>query len=266
MGTLDWLDLEELDRNLYRGGNERRRAGLHLYGGQVAAQALMAAARTVPSDRPPHSLHGYFLRPGNPGQPVLFHVERDRDGRSFSARRVAARQNGEVIFEMSASFHVAERGPQFSVPVRDVPPADAPSVYKADPWEHPGVEIRVVSPRRPAGDRRADARDVVWARTIEPLPDDPVAHACMLTFFSDLGSGFGNLDDPTIPTFGPSIDHAVWFHGTARADDWLLFDSQPVKVGFGRGLYQGSVLDSAGRLVGVYVQESLLRPLPSAGA
>jgi acyl-CoA thioesterase II len=256
---LAWLQLEELDRDLYRGANEictpPRTA---LYGGQVAAQALRAAALTVATDRYPHSLHGYFLRPGTPDRPVILRVERDRDGRSFSARRVAVTQNGEVIFEMSASFHVPEQGPNFELSA----PAEVPQPQHTDPswasWSHPACESRAFPvPAFEPGVKGVPLR--LWGRSTAGLGDDPVMHACLIAYMSDLNSGFGELDLAGLPLGGPSIDHALWFHHPGRADDWLLFDAQPIKVGGGRGLYTGSVHDIHGRLVAMYMQEALLR-------
>src|SRR4051794_11041554 len=236
--------MEQLDRDLYRGANEssalqRQR----LYGGQVAAQALMAAGLTVPRDRIPHSLHGYFLRAGAPQRPVIFRVDRDRDGRSFSVRRVAALQNGEVIFEMSASFQVPEESPEFWLPMEsDVSPPDSSAVSTLA-HNHPCLDVHVLAEIDPPSVSESVSLDRLWARASDRLPDSPIIHACLVTFMSDLGSGFGTLGPLGVPPFGPSIDHAVWFHSRARADDWLLFDAHALKAGGSRGLYMGTVHD-----------------------
>jgi acyl-CoA thioesterase II len=260
---LAWLALELLDRDLFRGQNEVNDPPWpSLFGGQVAAQALYAAGSTVSDGRLPHSLHGYFLRAGEPDAPVIFQVDRDRDGRSFSARRVAAIQHGQVIFEMSASFHGTERGPEFTVPTRapGIDPATLPRSPASD--RHPAIDIRIaagdeVSPH-PADDRREDR---LWVRITEPVPDSPLAHTCLLAFVSDLGTGFDTIELPGVPVAGPSLDHALWFHGDVRADQWILLDSRPVKVGNARGLYMGTAHDVTGRLVGVFTQEILIRPV-----
>jgi acyl-CoA thioesterase II len=260
---LAWLDMEELDRDLYRADNEssafRRR---RLYGGQVAAQALRAAGMTVPDDRLPHSLHGYFLRAGAPQRPVIFRVDRDRDGRSFSARRVAAIQNGEVIFEMTASFQVPEESPEYRAPIDPTVAPPDPSAATHFAEIHPCLDVHVldlIEPRQPGDGRSLDR---LWARARGTFTDSPIIHACLVTFMSDLGSGFGTLDLPGLPVFGPSIDHAVWFQSPVRADDWVLFDAHALKVGGSRGLYMGSAHDREGRLGATFAQEMLLRPKP----
>ncbi|MGD9701035.1 MAG: acyl-CoA thioesterase [Acidimicrobiia bacterium] len=256
---LAFLDLEQIDRDIYRS-----RPGIWpaerstIYGGEVAAQALRAAADTVASDRLPHSLHGYFLRRGDPTHPVLFMVDRDRDGRSFSARRVAAMQRGEVIWEMACSFHVREDGPEFVQPARPgmAPPGESPPL--ASDW-CPLLEIKVPPPLDGSAPRAVSV-DRVWTRVVVPVPDDLVLHACLHTFTSDISAGFGDIDMPGVPHGGPSIDHALWFHHISRADDWIIYDCVPAKVGGHRGLYTGTAHDLAGNLVAMLAQEMLLRP------
>jgi acyl-CoA thioesterase-2 len=256
---LRFLDLEQIDDLIYRGWpgvwpKERQT----IFGGEVAAQALRAAAATVDPDRRPHSLHGYFLRRGDPSMPVVFVVDRDRDGLSFSARRVAAMQRGEVIWEMSCSFHVAEEGPEFIQPVRPelVLPGDSPEQL---PRWSPLLEVRLPPP--PDGrESPPGSHDRVWTRVRVTLPDDPIIHACMHAFTSDISSGFGDLAIDGIPPGGPSIDHALWFHHPTRADDWVIYDCVPAKVGGRRGLYTGTAHDLDGHLVAMLAQEMLLRP------
>jgi acyl-CoA thioesterase II len=224
-----------------------------LYGGQVAAQALYAAGSTVPAGRLPHSLHGYFLRSGSAARPTVFEVYRDRDGRSFSARRVVAIQGGEVIFNMSASFHTREEGAEAqesvmpAVPRPDQSPAHViPRLFsyegRSAPQPYPDVEW---STR-------------FWARCTDALGDDPLLHACALTYVSDISSGLGPFNTPTHAS-SASLDHAVWFHRPIDAGNWMLMDLAPHTASGGRGWYTGSIFDPAGSLIASIVQESLFR-------
>jgi acyl-CoA thioesterase-2 len=255
LGTL--LDLEELDRDLFRGRNgDHGEPRYSLYGGQVAAQALRAASLTVEAGRMPNSLHGYFLRPGQPDHPVIFSVDRDRDGGSFSARHVRAIQHGEVIFSMLASFKTPEESKTFEPPIlREVPPPEevAPSGWDAL------VETRQVTLRDLHGH---GVTDCVWCRVSTPLPDDPVLHACVLVYLSDYGGGFVMQDIPGLPLGGPSIDHVMWFHEPVRVDDWVLVDLRPERASDARGTYLGTIRGRDGTLAAVLGQESLLRPMP----
>ncbi|MFA5885825.1 MAG: acyl-CoA thioesterase domain-containing protein [Acidimicrobiia bacterium] len=253
------LALEELDRDLFRGVNTvHAQVRPSLFGGQVAAQALMAAGLTVPDERLPHSLHGYFLRPGLIDHPVVLRVDRDRDGRSFSARHVAAIQEGEVIFSMLASFQAASAENVFD----DVGPMHAPTpldcpVYGADPL----LEMRQVTMTEVVDGRQLYS-DCIWVRAAHRLPDDPMVHACALAYLSDLGTGFGRMTLPTIGNGGPSIDHALWFHEPMRADEWVLLDLVPWKATPGRALYRGVMRDLDGRIGASLAQEHLLRSEP----
>jgi acyl-CoA thioesterase-2 len=251
------LDLEAIDRDLFRAVNT---AGAELrptlYGGQVAAQALWAAALTVGDDRFPHSLHGYFLRPGRFDLPVILHVDRDRDGRSFSARHVTAVQDGEVIFSMIASFHCDEPGGTLDrLPHEPVP---APEGGGRSDWAQllEIVEVTKTDWRNP----RTRHTDKFWVRLAHPLPDDRVLQACALAYVSDLGSGFGQIEELEIPAGGPSIDHTLWFQEPIRVDDWVLLEMFPDKAGGSRGVYHGTVRDRDGRLGALLAQEMLLRP------
>jgi acyl-CoA thioesterase-2 len=250
------LDLEVLDTNLYRGQNElgaSRR--FSLYGGQVAAQALRAAGMTVATERMPHSLHGYFLRRGRVDRPVIYHVDRDRDGGSFSARHVRAVQDGDVIFSMLASFHEREDAAVFdAVATRGGPPADTLPARPSPLL----VEAREITPTRIA-DGQVRHSDLLWVRALSPLSDDPMVHACALTYVSDLGSGFGQVRVAGLPAGGPSIDHSVWFHEPIRADEWMLLELWPLKAAGARGVYSGSLRAADGRLGAVITQEMLLR-------
>jgi acyl-CoA thioesterase-2 len=250
------LDLEVLDRDLFRGQNEEGAAGRRsLYGGQVAAQALRAAGATVAPERLPHSLHGYFLRPGLVDRPVIFHVDRDRDGGSFSARHVRAVQDGKVIFSMLASFHAREDSATFDA----VPTRGGPAASTLTPRPTPFlIDVREITPTR-IGDGQVRHSDSLWVRASSPLPDDPLVHACALAYVSDLGSGFGQVDVEGLPAGGPSIDHSLWFHEPIRADEWMLLELWPLKASSSRGVYSGSLRSVDGRLGVLLTQEMLLR-------
>lgn len=251
------LDLEEIDRNLYRGLNAASAVDrTTLYGGQVAAQALMAAGLTVESDRRPHSLHGYFLRPGQVDRPVILRVDIDRDGGSFSARHVAAMQDGAVIFSMLASFHRADPVDVLDeMPPSDVPPPEACKRSPVDRHD-PLLASREVSPSAEI-DGHYLYPDCMWQRVVTRLPDDPLIHACGLVYLSDYGSGFAQRTLES-GNSGPSLDHAVWFHTPTRADEWVLLHMWPRKATDIRGLYDGAMRDTSGRLAAVIAQEHLL--------
>ena len=203
----------------------------------------------------PHSLHGYFLRPGRVDCPVILHVDRDRDGGSFSARHVRAVQDGEVIFSMVASFHEREESATFdAVPTR---PAPDPSTLGPRPSPFL-VEVREVAPTR-IGDGQVRHSDLLWVRASAPLPDDPLVHACAIAYVSDLGSGFGQVVVPNLSAGGPSIDHSMWFNDPIRADEWMLLELWPLKASGSRGVYSGSLRSQDGRLGVLLTQEMLLR-------
>jgi acyl-CoA thioesterase II len=251
---LDVLTLERIDANLYRSAVVLDDQ-FGLYGGQVAAQALRAAAETVAPERHPHSLHGYFLSRGDPTYPVLLTVHRDRDGRSFSNRRVIAVQNGNVIFNLAASFHVAEDGYDYQA-------HSAPVV--TDPDDLPGftfhtrmlgIEIKV--PEQAVEGQQWPSR--VWMRSREKLPDD-TTHACALTYVSDMFSGLASVRGIADVGILTSLDHAVWFYRQVAMDDWVLMDLQPESTAGGRGMYTGRIFSKDGRLAAGIAQESLFRP------
>jgi acyl-CoA thioesterase-2 len=260
------LDLEELDRDLYRAHNPRRPFTDHLYGGQVAAQALRAAGLTVPEGRHPHSLHCYYLRSGEAEHPTIMKVSRDRDGRSFSARRVVAVQRGEAIFTAAASFHVDEQSGDYSaVPMRAGVPSPDELADHATPRSDVLMELRPVDPPPSDLGRQSVAR-FMWGRTRETLSDDRVLHAAAVVYLSDMSSGFVDLDVEGLPRGGSSLDHTVYFHRPARADDWMFMALEPVSAAGARGVYRGSVHDRAGRLLATLVQENLMRPWPTQPA
>ena len=256
------LDLEELDRDILRGTNpagDARRP--RLFGGQVAAQAARAACLTVPDDRLLHSLHGYFLRGGEADRPTILHVDRDRDGRSFSARHVTARQNGKVIMSLLVSFSVDEAGHEFEAPsiAATVPPPEEVAEAHPASAHHAIFDLRILGVgSATSAFFRTPHR--FWARPRTALPDDRLLHACVLTYLSDIGTGLAKLDDER-PRGGPSLDHAVWFHHPARMDDWVLVELVPAAAAGGRAFYTGTVHDRAGRLLATIAQEHVSRDM-----
>jgi acyl-CoA thioesterase II len=261
------LELEELDTDLYRGMNEdTSRLRPALYGGQVAAQALRAAAYTVPEGRLPNSLHGYFLRPGRADRSVILQVARDRDGGSFSARHVVAVQNGEVIFSMSASFQTPREGTEWSSPRKPAARPEDLEDRTAFSRFQSMMKIRPLPPLVAYEDEQWPVPARMWVCTRKPLPDDPLLHACILAYASDMGSGFGDGQVEGVPRGGPSIDHALWFHEPLRMDDWVLLEMWPLKAGGSRGLYTGTMQDRSGKVGAMLTQEVLFRssepPLP----
>lgn len=271
------LDIETLDVNLFRGqapATEVQR----VFGGHVAAQALVAAVRTVDARREVHSLHAYFLRPGNPRHNIIFMVDRIRDGRSFTTRRVVATQQGKAIFHLSASFQVVEEGPDHADEMPAVPPPEQLQTLKeklADwgvDWEPPfpewtSIDLRYVRmPNEVAADR--SARMQSWFRWLDPVPDLPHLHVCVLTYMSDM-SLLGTTITPhgAIPGQGKfrmaSLDHAMWFHRPFQADEWLLYDMRSPNAFGARGLALGQIFDEGGRLVATVVQEGLVRTTPA---
>ena len=255
--VLDLLRLERVEENLYRNRVVFERP-FHLYGGQVVAQALFAAGSTVPGSRLPHSLHGYFLRGGNPARPTLFRVERDRDGGSFSARRVVAVQNGEVIFNMSASFAEPKEGME-----RDVDPAPAvlpPNEHPAG--DHPYQQSLEVRPAVAVGPERLSTQ--FWVRCTVGLPESPLLHASVLAYMSDISSGMSAIPEHAA-TSGGSLDHAVWFHRQPTLADWVLLDLVPRVVAGGRGWYAGAFYAQDGTRLASLTQEMLFRKKRAAG-
>ena len=234
-----------------------------LFGGQVASQSLRAATLTVVPDRPPHSLHAYFIRPGRPGIPLRLEVDRTRDGRSFTTRRVTASQDGEPIFTLAASFHAAEEGNDWQLPApAGVLPPDGPG-HGSSPISRfasmSPFDLRPVRRPEPGG---FPILHPFWVKTRRTLPDDPALHACVLAFISDMGVvGSARAPEAATPAqlMGASLDHAMWFHRPARADEWLLFSVEPVSNFGARGLARGAMHDAAGVLVASVAQEALLR-------
>ncbi|WP_245984661.1 acyl-CoA thioesterase [Streptomyces tateyamensis] len=279
---LDLLHIEELDENLYR-GQCHAGAPLRAFGGQVAAQALIAGGRTLEPGRHVHSLHSYFVRAGDPTRPIVYQVEPIRDGRSYATRRVVAVQRGEAIFTLSASFKRAEESAgdrqrtMPEVPGPEELPDPFPAWAAADPEDFRkaaafrSLDIRFIPPDAPGLPPQSPGvpQQFVWLRTGTPLPDDdPLLQVCALTYLSDL-----TLASTTALHLQPhrfqrnepakiqlaSLDHAMWFHRPFRADQWLLFAQRSPSVSDGRGLALGEFYDQQGTLVASAVQETLLR-------
>lgn len=252
---LEALTLEKLDRDLYRGINVQA-WGNTLYGGQVAAQSLAAAALTVDPDRRPHSLHGYFLRRGRDDLPVIFKVDRDRDGGSFSARHVAAEQDGEVIFSMLASFQRTS-DQEWPTLVPEYAPFDPPNFDGVEPRQDILMTI-LERPAPEAGDETNDYNEYLKLKAAHPLGDDPIIQAAGLVYLSDLGSGYRRVFLPGLHNGGPSIDHLLYFHEPVRADDYVSFQMFPAASKSRRGLYLGHLRGPSDELAAVVGQECLL--------
>ncbi|MEQ5803191.1 acyl-CoA thioesterase II [Halomonas sp. H10-9-1] len=256
------LALEPLEETLFRGTSQD--LGLpQLFGGQVLGQALSAASQTVPAERRAHSLHGYFLRPGDPHRPIVYQVDTIRDGGSFTTRRITAIQKGRPIFFCSASFHGAEQGiahqtamPGVSSPEQLI--AEGARLARFD--NHP-IEFLLDGEEWDAGQ---PARKRVWFRLVGELPDDPAPHRSLLAYSSDFNllttalvpHGIG-YRDPKLQI--ASLDHALWLHHDVRVDDWLLYDMDSPWTGGARGFSRGSIFDRHGRLVASTAQEGLTR-------
>lgn len=265
------LDLERIDRNIYRGSAMDSEVFVRTFGGHVAGQALVAATRTVEKDMSVHSLHGYFLRGGVASAETVYKVSRPRDGRSFATRTVEAVQDGEVIFSMQASFHVTtDTGPEHQDPMRavprpeDVPPVDArvASKFQGLATEWSDWDFRIVPPDAYAPDDNASGQQLVWFKSRVPLPEDDTFHVCTLAYMSDMTLLYTALvPHPGREVQLASLDHAMWFLRPFRADDWLLYDQCTPSAHHGRGLAQGKIYDIHGNLVAVCMQEGLTRDL-----
>lgn len=276
------LELEPLEHNIYRGTNRDVGTG-RVFGGQVFAQALVAARRTVPDAREAHSVHGYFLREGDTRAPIVFFVDRPRDGRSFTSRRVTAIQHGEAIFHLSASFHLHEGGMDHQMAMPDVAaPEDCPEELElvranADKIPEPlrgiltqdrPLEIRLITPNDPFRTREAvpasEAKRQVWFRLRERMPDDLMYHHAVLAYASDYGflptallpHGVGFRDPRLIIA---SLDHTLWLHRPFRADEWLLYTSDAPTAFGARGFVRGQIFTRSGQLVASAAQEGLIR-------
>ncbi len=276
------LDLEQIEQDIFRGRSPEDERRQRVFGGQVAGQALVAAGRTVPADRGVHSLHAYFIRPGDTAVPLVYTVERLRDGRSFTTRRVTAIQHGKAIFTLSASFHIPETGYEHADAMPDVPGPDEVETV-ADRLRRLGlpaddearqnpIDLRHVGPLPIEAERNRSlitSRNVVWLKADGELPADPLLHVCLMTYASDMtlldtvllahGVSWGNDI-----VYGASLDHAMWFHRPFRVDRWLLFVQDSPVASRARGLARGEVYTQQGELVVSVVQEGLLRPRSAA--
>jgi acyl-CoA thioesterase II len=267
------LDLEQLELNLFRGISPPL-SPTRVFGGQVAGQALVAAGRTVPADREVHSLHAYFIRPGDPRIPIVYETERVRDGRSFTTRRVLAIQRGEPIFALSASFQLQQEGLVHTEPApTGVPdPESLPDLGERVASGEGGgwlasiprpIDVRFVEdPVWASGRAASDAPIRVWMRADGQLPGDRLLHVCLLTYASDmtlLGSVIARHDLSAGNVQLASLDHAMWFHRPFRADDWLLYTCYSPSASGSRGLATGRFTTRDGQLVATTVQEGLVR-------
>jgi|SRR6185312_10731810 len=280
----DLLELEEIDRDIFRGWSHAG-APMRSFGGQVAAQALVAAGRTAGA-RTVHSLHSYFLRPGNPTAPLIYLVDRLRDGGSFTTRRVSVVQKGETIFSLSASFKDPEEGGGHQRPMPIVrPPEESLDLYQAaedsgddrarsvarlvlelrgpDPTSHFAGAPEPIGPEDELGDSGEDIpRRRFWMRAADRLSDDPLLHVCALAYMSDLmlaGTATLSHGIPPGELLLASLDHAMWFHRPFRADEWLLFSIESPSSSDGRGLAYAEYFTEDGRLVASVMQEALVR-------
>ena len=282
---VDLLDLEQLEVNLFRGVSPDDRRD-RVFGGQVLAQALVAAGRTVDRERPVHSLHAYFLRPGDPRAPIVFDVDRIRDGRSFATRRVVAIQHGQAIFNMQCSFQTVEDGPEHGDVMPDVPdPETVPAILRpavvpapdegdldrsAAPWpgERP-IDLRYVQGPHWSANAPRDPDQDVWLRADGALPEDPLVHAAVVAYASDfmlLGTStlphhVDRWPDSGVGYMTASLDHVMWFHRPCRADEWLLYHCHSPAAGRARGFARGEVFRRDGILCASIAQEGLVRPV-----
>lgn len=269
---VDLITLEPLEVDLYRGHNPTMWPGARVFGGLVAAQSLRAAIGSVEVDHHVHSLHGYFLRPGKPGDPIVYHVDRIRNGRSFTTRRVNAVQNGEAIFTMASSFHrMGEGAEDYQMPrAADAPVPDdiddRTGGFPGRPSFFRPFELRELGPTPPGPDGTYRSTRRVWVRTAAPLPDDPAIHACVIAFMSDMAVVIAarppSPGEPWAGFMGASLDHAVWFHRPVRADSWLFYDLHSLSFTNARGLARGTMHALDGTLGVSVTQEALLRSLP----
>ena len=272
------LDLEEIDNNHFRATSPNE-GWQRVYGGQVLGQALVAASRTVPEDRSAHSLHGYFLRPGDTRVPILYTVDRIRDGKSFTTRRVVAVQHGRAIFNMSISFQVAEEGFSHQLPMPECPHPDTlrsedelraewasklPEEFHESFNRERPIEVRPINPMNMFEPEKRPPHQMCWMKSRDRLPDDPRLHQCVLAYLSD----WSLLDTATLPhavSFTQdnlqmaSLDHAMWFHRPFRADEWLLYVQDSPSAGGARGLNRGLIYSQSGELVASAAQEGLIR-------
>lgn len=278
---IELLSLERIEENLFRGQSQNLGWG-RVFGGQVLGQALAAASYTVPEDRIVHSMHGYFLRAGDVDHPIVYEVDRIRDGRSFTTRRVVAIQKGRAIFNIAASFQVQEEGfeHQDEMPEVDGPeglPSEEelvqriadkiPASLRAMALAPRPIELRAVKPRNPLRPKVREPYHAVWCRAAGPLPDDPALHRYLLAYASDFQLLPTSLQPHGVSWLTPgmhsaSLDHALWFHRPLRMDQWLLHVIESPSASGARGLVRGRFFDQEGHLVASCMQEGLIRLTP----
>lgn len=271
MAIEEILDLEQLEVNIYRGRVFSPESGYfqRTFGGHVAGQSLVSAVRTVDPRYQVHSLHGYFLRPGDANEPTVFIVERTRDGGSFATRRVNAIQHGEIIFSMGASFQTDQEGIRHQDRMPSAPPPDGlPGLDSIKVFDDAGFkqfeewDVCIVPRERLELLPGKASQQQVWFRHRDPLPDDPVLHICALAYMSDLtllGSAQVNHLDVRAHLQVASLDHAMWFMRAFRADEWLLYDQSSPSASGGRALCQGKIFTQSGEMVAAVMQEGLTR-------
>ena len=277
-GLLALLKLERIEENLFRGQSQDLGWGT-VFGGQVMGQALSAAAQTVPEERPVHSLHGYFLRTGDAKKPIVYDVDRIRDGRSFTTRRVVAIQNGRPIFNLSASFQKVEDGFEHATSMPDAPAPEGllselelarqavgeiPAALRARATAPRPIEIRPVDPVDPLNPEKKPPHRMVYYRTIAPLPDALSVHQYLLAYASDFHFITTAMQPHAVSWLSPkmqvaSLDHAMWFHRPFRLDDWMLYVVDSPSASGARGLARGQFFTPDGRLVASTTQEGLMR-------
>jgi acyl-CoA thioesterase-2 len=282
------LDLEPLEHDIYRGRNRDIGTG-RVFGGQVLAQSLVAAQRTVPAERAAHSLHGYFILPGDIGAPIVYFVERLRDGKSFATRRVTAIQHGRAIFNMSASFQVLEDGPDHQLPMPAAPApgqlvpeleqvrqraAAMPAPLRGVLTQDRPIDFRQVTPYNPFEPAAAEPARMLWLRAVGEVPDELLASQAVLAYASDYGLLATALLPHALSIYQPGVqvatlDHAIWFHRPFRMDDWLLYVMDSPAAAGARGFARGQIFTRRGALIASVAQEGLTRvwePAPAQSA
>lgn len=279
------LDLRAIETNVFV-GNSQDLGFKSLFGGQVLGQALVASSRTVEADRPIHSLHGYFLRAGNPNEPIYYEVDLIRSGKSFSTRRVVAKQGGLAIFSMSASFQTVEKGYEHQTEKPSVPGPEGilselqqirnvedkvPDAIRDKLTADRPIEIRVVDPVDYFAPHKRPPLKYSWFKASAKLPDDPLIHTAMLAYASDFGLATTSLLPHGVTFFDPqvqvaSLDHAMWFHRSFRLDEWLLYVKDSPSAAAGRGFNRGQIFTQDGILVASVAQEGLIRQTKSRSA
>lgn len=278
------LELEPIEENLFRGRSQDL-GYRQLFGGQVLGQALSAASKTVPAERQVHSLHGYFLRPGDASLPVVYTVDRVRDGGSFTTRRVVAIQRGQPIFTTMASFHGEEPGATHQVPMPQLPGPEGllsfiellrryadriPERVRDKFLGDKPIEMRPVAPGDPFAPQPAEPIQYVWFKANGEMPEDPQVHRYLLAYASDFNLITTAMRPHGLSVMQPglqiaSLDHTLWFHGSLRVNDWLLYAMESPWAGNARGLAHGRIFTRDGRLVASVSQEGLIRQRPPGG-